>query len=88
VLLASRMDARHDIDRGPVDLVGLVAEEASRVGAEVDIEDVGFPLQPYSGDDRLLRRAARNLLENAVAMVARTSGCSSRMARAHQPEGE
>jgi signal transduction histidine kinase len=64
VLLASRIDARHDIDRGPVDLVGLVAEEASRVGAEVEIE-VGFPTQPYSGDDRLLRRAARNLLENA-----------------------
>ncbi|MBP6616039.1 MAG: HAMP domain-containing histidine kinase [Aquabacterium sp.] len=64
VLLASRIDARQDIDRGPVDLVGLTVEEASRVGAEVEIDD-GFPTQPYSGDERLLRRAARNLLENA-----------------------
>ena len=30
----------------------------------MEIED-GFPTQPYLGDDRLLRRAARNLLENA-----------------------
>lgn len=64
VLLASRIDARQSIDRGPVDLVGLVVEEGSRVGAEVDVAE-GFPTQPYLGDDRLLRRAARNLLENA-----------------------
>lgn len=64
VLLASRIDARQTIDHGPVDLVGLVVEEASRVGAEVDVAE-GFPTQPYFGDDRLLRRAARNLLENA-----------------------
>ena len=64
VLLASRIDARPDIDNGPVDLVGVVAEEASRVKAEVDI-DPEFPTQPYVGDERLLRRAVRNLLENA-----------------------
>lgn len=64
VLLASRIDARTDIDLGPVDLMGLVAEEASRVGAQVEIQS-GFPTQPVQGDERLLRRAVRNLLENA-----------------------
>jgi signal transduction histidine kinase len=64
VLLASRLDARRDVERNPVDLLGLATEEAMRVGAEVEVEP-GFPLQPYPADDRLLRRAVRNLLENA-----------------------
>jgi signal transduction histidine kinase len=64
VLLASRLDARVDIDRGAVDLLGLATEEANRVGAEVSVAPE-FPMQPYAGDDRLLRRAVRNLLENA-----------------------
>ena len=64
VLLASRLDARSDIERAPVDLLGLATEEASRVGAEVEVGP-DFPMQPYVGDDRLLRRAVRNLLENA-----------------------
>ena len=61
VLLASRLDAAETLDRrDPVDLLGLAAEEAARVDADVD----GPPLQ-VRGDERLLRRALRNLLENA-----------------------
>ena len=64
VLLASRLDSRRDIEHAPVDLMGLATEEAARVGAEVHI-DASFPLTPHQGDERLLRRALRNLLENA-----------------------
>jgi len=64
VLLASRLDARSDIERQPVDLLGMATEEASRVGAQVEVAP-GFPNTPYQADDRLLRRAVRNLLENA-----------------------
>ncbi len=64
VLLASRLDSRRDIEHSPVDLMGLATEEAARVGAEVHI-DASFPLTPHQGDERLLRRALRNLLENA-----------------------
>ncbi len=61
VLLASRLDAaaQHDRDE-PVELLGLAAEEAARVDAAAD----GEPLN-VTGDERLLRRALRNLLENA-----------------------
>ena len=61
VLLASRLDGAQAL--GPperVDLLGLAAEEASRVDAEAG----GAPLSVV-GDERLLRRALRNLLENA-----------------------
>ncbi len=64
VLLASRLDARTEIEQSPVDLLGLATEEAHRVGVEVSVAP-DFPLQPYTADDRLLRRAVRNLLENA-----------------------
>lgn len=64
VLLASRLDARRDIAHGPIDLLGLATEEARRVGAEVSVAP-GFPLRPHNGDERLIRRAVRNLLENA-----------------------
>lgn len=64
VLLASRLDARSHIERQPVDLLGLVTEEASRVGAEVDASPQ-WANRGYVGDERLLRRAVRNLLENA-----------------------
>jgi signal transduction histidine kinase len=64
VLLASRLDSRADIDRQPVDLLGMATEEANRVGAQVDVEP-GMSRQTYQADDRLLRRAVRNLLENA-----------------------
>ena len=63
VLLASRLDARNDIERQPVDLLGLAIEEARRVNAEV--QPLHVPAEPYPGDERLLRRAVRNLLENA-----------------------
>jgi len=61
VLLASRLDASSTLDQHEsVDLLGLAAEEAARVDGSVD----GVPLS-VSGDERLLRRALRNLLENA-----------------------
>ncbi len=65
VLLASRLDAGAAVDRSePVDLLGLAAEESARFGAEV--EAVGDPARLVRpGNERLLRRALRNLLENA-----------------------
>ena len=63
VLLASRLDAAvpdHTTPPEPVDLLGLAAEEAARVGAEVR-----GPSVIVAGDERLLRRGVRNLLENA-----------------------
>ncbi|MBI3383657.1 MAG: HAMP domain-containing histidine kinase [Aquabacterium sp.] len=64
VLLASRLDARSEVEHGPVDLLGLVTEEARRVGAEVQA-DAALGTQAYEADERLVRRAVRNLLENA-----------------------
>jgi len=61
LLLASRLDALdHLIDTEEVDLLALLAEEASRTGAEVNGETVAV-----RGDARMLRRLIRNLLENA-----------------------
>ncbi len=60
VLLASRLDARSDMQPELVDLLGLLVEEAARVGADAGGEDV-----QVLGEERLLRRALRNLLENA-----------------------
>jgi signal transduction histidine kinase len=61
VLLASRLDASATaVARDPVDLLALLAEEASRVDAALDGEALAV-----HGDERLLRRAVRNLLENA-----------------------
>ena len=62
VLLASRLDARAAIADDPLDLLGLAAEECARVDAELDVA-TEVPL--LRGDERLLRRALRNLLENA-----------------------
>ncbi len=63
VLLASRLEANAAIERSDaVDLLGLAAEEAARVGAQVDTD--GLP-PLVKGSERLLRRALRNLLENA-----------------------
>jgi signal transduction histidine kinase len=63
VLLASRLEAQPGVDRREaVALEALVLEESARVRASTDIaEDLG----PVEGDERLLRRAVRNLLENA-----------------------
>lgn len=61
VLLASRLDALHGVERrDPVDLLGLVAEEAARVTSHVE-----GCAAVVSGDERLLRRAVRNLIDNA-----------------------
>lgn len=65
ILLASRLDAR-EADLGtiePVDLIGLAAEECALTGAALNttISTLETP-----GVSRLLRRAVRNLLENAA----------------------
>ena len=63
VLLASRLDAQQaDTAIAPVDLIGIAAEEAARVGAELQASEATLVVP---GDERLLRRALRNLLENA-----------------------
>ena len=78
ILLASRLDAQ-EADLGTVesvDLVGLVAEECARVAAELEVHNpnavtvldgVAAPSQELKvqGVSKLLRRALRNLLENA-----------------------
>lgn len=76
ILLASRLDARQS-DMGTVesvDLVGLSAEECARVNAELLLPEAdttstasGSVLHelPVQGVAKLLRRAVRNLLENA-----------------------
>ena len=65
ILLASRLDA-HEADVGTtelVDLVGLAAEECARTDADLDASaDDGLEV---AGVAKLLRRAVRNLLENA-----------------------
>jgi two-component system, OmpR family, sensor histidine kinase RstB len=61
VLLTSRLDAAAALDvHEPVALLALAAEEAARVGASAHGDDLRV-----LGDERLLRRAVRNLLENA-----------------------
>ena len=65
VLLASRLDAGKALDLdGPVDLLAVAAEEASRIDAEVEAFG-GHAPPAVQGSERLLRRALRNLLENA-----------------------
>jgi signal transduction histidine kinase len=62
VLLASRLDvAENPLHRDKVDLLAVAAEEAARVGAHVE----STRSVHVEGDERLLRRAVRNLLENA-----------------------
>lgn len=65
ILLASRLDTR-EVDMGTeemVDLIGLSAEECARIEAELDVQSEG--LLEVKGIAKLLRRAVRNLLENA-----------------------
>ena len=61
VLLASRLEAGAALQRHEsVELLGLAVEEAARLQVAADGEAV-----QVQGDERLLRRALRNLLENA-----------------------
>ena len=65
ILLASRLDTR-EVDVGSeesVDLIGLCAEECARVGADLQLQ--GLTALEVRGVAKLLRRAVRNLLENA-----------------------
>ncbi len=65
ILLASRLDSR-EVDVGTeesVDLIGLSAEECARVDAELQLQDLAE--LEVTGVAKLLRRAVRNLLENA-----------------------
>jgi len=75
ILLASRLDARES-DLGTVesvDLMGLAAEECARVDAEFEVQwssvggvETGEHADlAVQGVSKLLRRAVRNLLENA-----------------------
>jgi signal transduction histidine kinase len=66
ILLASRLDAKES-DVGTieqVDLTGLVAEECAHTGAELVPSDDEHSVV-VDGVAKLLRRAVRNLLENA-----------------------
>jgi signal transduction histidine kinase len=79
VLLASRLDNHVETALDPVDLLAVAAEEAARLDVEVQTE---APLVQVTGDERLLRRVVRNLLENArryggaevVVQLARRAG--------------
>jgi two-component system, OmpR family, sensor kinase len=65
ILLASRLDSP-DVNVGAMesmDLIGLAAEECSRVDAELDLQ--GVDALEVQAVPKLLRRAMRNLLENA-----------------------
>ena len=65
ILLASRLDSS-EVDVGTVesvDLIGLAAEECARIDADLEMQTDG-PLE-VQGIAKLLRRAVRNLLENA-----------------------
>ena len=65
LLLASRLQVVEQIEsREDVDLLGLVAEEASRIpGTPAEVAGTAATVR---GEARLLRRLVRNLLENAV----------------------
>ena len=79
VLLASRLDAAAtEVAPDPIDLLALLAEEAARVDAVVEGGDMTL-----LGDERLLRRALRNLLENA----RRYGGGSEVLAALERPAG-
>lgn len=63
ILLSSRLD-HPGSSVGPVeviDLLGLAAEEAARIGAGVEGVSVGF-----EGNETLLRRMLRNMLDNGM----------------------
>jgi len=62
LLLASRIEIEPPLAAAEtIDLASLVAEEAARAGAKLDVAPASV-----MGDLRLLRRLVRNLLDNAV----------------------
>ena len=74
ILLASRLDAK-EADLGSiesVDLLGLAAEECARTGATLEA-DPAYAELLVPGVSKLLRRAVRNLLENAGRRAAGTA---------------
>ena len=82
ILLASRLEIRppglyEDVEQ--VDLIGLVAEECARTGATLNIAP-NITANPAGaaiyGSLMLLRRAVRNLLENAANHGRRSDGTS------------
>lgn len=86
ILLASRLDAC-EVDMGTVErieLIGLVAEEGARVGVGLDVQLIASVSDEVSsatelnvqGVAKLLRRAVRNLLENARRHGAGNIGLS------------
>lgn len=84
LLLASRLQARPELQvRELVDLVAIADEEGARVGAQIS-----GSCPPVVGDPRMLRRALRNLLENAArhgrgtpieVVLASSGGAASRI---------
>jgi signal transduction histidine kinase len=65
VLLASRLESGASaLGQDAVELLGVAAEEASRSGAAFEPAE-GLVELKVRGEERLLRRALRNLLENA-----------------------
>ncbi|MEX8502780.1 MAG: ATP-binding protein [Leptothrix ochracea] len=87
VLLASRLEARTALSVERVDLLGLAAEECARVGAELVVGATQAAAPELDGDERLLRRALRNLLENGrryggdeVSLHLETSATALRLA--------
>ena len=63
ILLSSRLESLHELENrnDPIDLLALAAEEAALVQADVQGDPVTL-----QGNERLLRRLVRNLLENAA----------------------
>jgi signal transduction histidine kinase len=80
ILLKSRLDSEQKVElHQAVDLLPLSAEEAAAVGADVEGEAIHV-----EGNERLLRRAIRNLIQNAArhgrppvtVQVTTASGCA------------
>lgn len=80
VLLASRLDAQAPLNLQAVDVAGLLVEEAQRVQAQVHLDAVSLSAVPtvyqLMADEKLLRRAVRNLLENARRYGVSPEGAS------------